>query len=94
CAGVVGHIQPRFCLDHFFIPNLYFLSASLAANKQKSVLDPSFTLRTTRSTSVWADTYAFCKAKPSIMSEKTALRNNLSKLFAINKQSWTRESPI
>ncbi|MFY7858038.1 MAG: hypothetical protein ACOVQO_00035, partial [Limnohabitans sp.] len=26
-AGVVGHIQPRFCLDHFYIPNLYFLFA-------------------------------------------------------------------
>jgi hypothetical protein len=58
---------------------LYFFFIGFAAGKQKSVLDPSFTLQTTRSTSDWADTYAFCKAKPSIMSEKTGLRNKLLK---------------
>jgi hypothetical protein len=54
---------------------LYFFPANLLADKQKSVLDPSFTLQTTRNASDWADTYAFCKAKLSIMSEKTSLRN-------------------
>jgi hypothetical protein len=44
-------------------------------------LDPSFTLQTTRSTSDWADTYAFCKAKPSIMSEKMGRRNIFLKNF-------------
>jgi hypothetical protein len=62
---------------------LYFFPANLLADKQKSVLDPSFTLRTTRNTSDWADTYAFCKAKPSIMSEKMGLRNKLEKYFAV-----------
>jgi pyrroline-5-carboxylate reductase len=60
---------------------LYFLPLGFAAHPQKSVLDPSFTLQTTRNASVWADNYAFCKAKPSIMSEKMQVRNPCVKLF-------------
>jgi hypothetical protein len=53
------------------------------ATKQESVLDPSSTPQTTRSTSDWADTYAFCKAKPTILSEKNRGVNNFHKEFWI-----------
>jgi hypothetical protein len=48
-------------------------------------LDPSFTQRTTRFASVWADTYAFCKAKPTIMPVKKAARKSFVKIFDILK---------
>ncbi|PUE58083.1 hypothetical protein B9Z45_07110 [Limnohabitans sp. 2KL-17] len=62
------------------------------ADKQKSVLDPSFTPRTTRNTSDWADTYAFCKAKPLIMSEKMGLRNKSEKYFVM--MASERAAPV
>ncbi len=46
-------------------------------------MDPSFTLQTTRNASDWADTYAFCKAKPTIMPVKKAVRKPFVKIFDI-----------
>jgi hypothetical protein len=60
---------------------LYSLSASPKANKLESVLDPSFTLRTTRIASVWVDINTLIKAKPTIMPVKKHARKSFVKIF-------------
>jgi hypothetical protein len=72
---------------------LYSLPASPKANKQESVLDPSFTLQTTHSASDWADTYALLKAKPSIMPVKKWGRNIQQDIFCKSSVQITLSTP-
>jgi hypothetical protein len=61
---------------------LYSLPASPKANKQESVLDPSFTLQTTRSASDWADTYALFKGEAlDYASKKVSAQHSAGYFF-------------